>query len=168
MFRLATNDDVPHLQRLLTKAWKVTYAELYPEEYINRVISEFYNYDRLLHETSTNSKEWSGYYVIEVDKEIIGCIGGGVVDDQTGEIYVLYIDPDQKRKGYGSELVHEFTRKQIENYNIKIQNVAVTEGNEMGIPFYEKIGFKAKTIKELYFNDGSVQSKSIVMQRAVS
>ncbi|WP_159638676.1 GNAT family N-acetyltransferase [Erysipelothrix anatis] len=167
MFRLATHKDVPQLQKLLIKAWEETYKDLYSEAYIESVILEFYNYDRLMRETSTTTKIWSGYFIIEIDNEIVGCIGGGIVDDLVGEIFVLYIDPDKKRKGYGTNLVQNFTRLQKERYSIKVQRVSVSEGNSKGIPFYEALGFKAHEVRDLYSIDDNVKSKSIVMQRTI-
>lgn len=167
MFRLATNEDVDELQKLLINAWRVTYDNLYTDEYIDSVISEFYNTDRLIKETSTVSRSWSGYYVLEDNNKIVGCIGGGIDDNTVGEIYVLYLDPMEKRKGYGTLLVELFTKIQKSQYNVVKQRVSVTEGNKMGIPFYKKIGFKVEKIKDTFFQVGKEEYKSISMIRNV-
>lgn len=167
MFRLATNEDVNEIQKLLTDAWRVTYKNLYSEAYIESVIVEFFNEDRLLKETSHSSKEWSGYYVLVKDQRIVGCIGGGVSNNNTGEIYVLYLDPSQKRKGYGITLVNKFTEIQKDQYSITRQKVSVSKGNEMGIPFYKRLGFDEYEVRDTYYQDANENYQSISMIREV-
>lgn len=72
---------------------------------------------------------------------------GGIPEEGLGAIYVLYLKPNLKRRGYGSILVDEFTKLQQDEYNITKQRGAAAQGNAMGIPFYEKQGFAEKEIR---------------------
>ena len=98
MFRKAAKEDVPVLEKILTEAWRQTYQKLYTTAYIERVIEEFYNPTRLIDEVTHFSKDWSGYYVYEVEDKIVGCIAGGIEAEGVGSVYVLYLDPTEKRK----------------------------------------------------------------------
>lgn len=131
MFRKASKDGVKDLQKLLVSAFAVTYENLYLTLKTNGI----------------PSKDWSGYYILEIEGDLIGCIGGGIPEEGLGEIYVLYLKPNLKRRGYGSILVDEFMKLQQDEYNITKQRVAAAQGNAMGIPFYEKQGFAEKEIR---------------------
>lgn len=139
--RFATEEDAKSISNICSKAWKVTYANIYSKDYIGKVIDEFYNVERIAKESSESSSYWHGYIVAYEGKKILGCIGGAI-EGETGSIYVLYVDPDHKGKGVGSALLEFLTDHQKENYGITRQEVFVTTGNMMGIPFYEKKGFE--------------------------
>lgn len=140
--RQATPDDVPDIIHVCRRAWSVTYADLHTEDYIARVLDEYYNPERVLKEVRETSRNWNGYWVAERDGQILGCIGGGVNEKNAGHIYVFYVLPELKRQGIGSALLEQFTQYQQETYGITEQWVtSVTEGNLMAIPFYEGQGF---------------------------
>ena len=168
MFRKANLNDVSMLQKILSDTWRVTYQDLYSVDYIERVIEKYYNIERLKEEVTQFSKAWSGYYIYEVAGKIVGCIGGGIEAEQIGHIYVLYLDPTEKRKGYGRKLVAGFTKVQKEEAAISEQRVSVSEGNEMGLPFYAKMGFE-----ELYRKQSSEATEeegyqSLILSRVVN
>lgn len=165
--RKAGPDDVPELQAILTRAWNHTYRMLYTQEYIDRIVAEFYNPERLFQETTTSSEHWSGYYVLDVDHKIVGCIGGGIIAPKIGSIFVLYLDPKEKRKGYGTILVNQFTQLQKAEYQITEQTVSVSEGNQMGLPFYRRLGFAEETRQKSYGSNESDPYYSITMRRFV-
>lgn len=139
--RFATKEDAKSIANLCSKVWKVTYADIYSKEYIDHVIEEFYNVERIAKESSESSSHWHGYMVAYEDGRILGCIGGAI-EGEIGSIYVLYVDPDHKGQGVGSALLDFLTNYQKENYGITRQEVFVTTGNMMGVPFYEKKGFE--------------------------
>lgn len=139
--RFATKEDARSISNICSKAWKVTYADIFSPEYIEKVIDDFYNVDRIAKESSESSYSWHGYMVAYEGQKNLGCIGGGI-EGETGFIYVLYVDPDHKGQGVGSALLDYLTKYQKENYGISRQEVSVASGNMMGIPFYEKKGFE--------------------------
>lgn len=167
MFRKAVKADVPVLERLLTDAWRQTYRKLYTTAYIERVIEEFYNPARLIDEVTHFSKAWSGYYVYEVANKIVGCIGGGIEAEGVGSIYVLYLDPTEKRKGYGSQLLNHFTLMQKQTEDISTQTVSVAEYNQMGLPFYYKMGFIEKMKQKSRSTLESEDYQTLILTRDV-
>ncbi|MDO4779318.1 MAG: GNAT family N-acetyltransferase [Tissierellia bacterium] len=139
--RFATVEDAQAISEICSEAWRITYAELYSKKYIDKVIADFYNIDRIIKECQESTGDWHGYMVAEKDNQVIGCIGGACVGD-TGFIYVLYVKPDLKGIGVGSVLLDFLTNYQKEQFGITHQEVNATTDNMMGIPFYEKHGFE--------------------------
>lgn len=129
-----------------------TYANIYSKDYIDKVIDEFYNIERIAKESSESSSIWHGYMVAYLGQKILGCIGGAI-EGEIGFIYVLYVDPDHKGQGVGSALLDFLTNYQKENYGITRQEVFVTTGNMMGIPFYEKKGFELVEVIPNWIDD---------------
>ncbi|MFC7321273.1 GNAT family N-acetyltransferase [Halobacillus campisalis] len=117
-----------------------TYRNLCSDEYIARVIKEFYNYDRIYQEVTTSNKGWGGYYVALEGNNVLGACGGGMKNEKEAEVYVLYLDPDKKNQGIGSLLLEAVTKQQTE-FGAEEQWVSVQKGNDMGTPFYEARGF---------------------------
>lgn len=144
--RFATPADAQAISDICSSAWRVTYKDLNTPEYIEQVIADFYNIERITKECSTSDKTWHGYIVAELDGQILGAIGGGVEDDNWGNIYVLYVHPDHKGKGMGRALVNFLTDHQKTTYGITRQKVTVAQNNQMGIPFYEHMGFTNPTL----------------------
>lgn len=114
--RFATVEDAGAISNICSEAWRITYAELYSKEYIEKVIADFYNIDRIKKECQESSSRWHGYMVAVEENEVVGCIGGALLDF--------------------------LTDYQKEQFSITSQEVHVTTGNRMGIPFYEKNGFQ--------------------------
>lgn len=139
--RFATKEDAKYISDICSEAWKITYADIYSKDYIDKVIEEFYNVERIAKESSESSPHWHGYMVAHENQKILGCIGGAI-DGEIGFIYVLYVDPKHKGQGVGGALLDFLTNHQKENYGITRQEVFVTTGNMMGILFYEKNGFE--------------------------
>lgn len=151
--RFATEEDAKSISNLCSKAWKVTYADIYSKEYIDKVIAEFYNVERIAKESTESSSYWHGYIVAYEDEKILGCIGGAI-KGEIGSVFVLYVDPDHKGQGVGSTLLEFLTDYQKENYGITRQEVFVTTGNMMGIPFYEKKGCELVGVIPNWIDDG--------------
>lgn len=145
MYRKAEIKDIDAIQNILVTSWRHTYKDVYEDAYIEAVIKEYYNRRKIKLDIMRTSDNWTGYYVLEVNDKIVGCIGGGI-DDGEAHIYVLYMDVDEKYKGYGKRLVSRFTATQKE-LGITKQYVSVAKDNMMGIPFYKSIGFIEDTSK---------------------
>ncbi len=93
----------------------------------------FSNPARLIDEVTHFSKEWSGYYVYEVEDRLLVVLVAALRQEGVGSVYVLYLDPTEKRKGYGSQLLNHFTLIQKQTEGIRHQTVSVAEHNQMGI-----------------------------------
>jgi ribosomal protein S18 acetylase RimI-like enzyme len=147
--RMASLKDVPGIKAVCTTAYYATYQNLLPMPDIKAVIEEFYQEERIKNEVLNVNREWNGYLVAIENDTVIGCIGGGMIDEQTSEVYVLYIDPNRRNEGIGTMLLDYLTNIQIP-LGAKKQWVSVQKGNHLGIPFYEAKGFVFSHEQESY------------------
>lgn len=136
----ANLSHVEGIAKVCSDANWATYKDLRSEAYIKRIIKEFYNVERLKKEVTDTSREWGGYFVAVEDGQVVGAIGGGMISETAGEIYVLYIDPNRRNEGIGTMLLDAVTKQQKEEYQATEQWVSVAKGNDKGIPFYEAKG----------------------------
>ena len=98
------------------------------------------------------SREWGGYFVAVEENEVIGAIGGGMINQIVGEVFVLYLKPDRRNEGIGTMLLNALTKQQKEEFKATEQWVSVVKGNQKGIPFYEAKGFVFKNEQNGYGN----------------
>jgi ribosomal protein S18 acetylase RimI-like enzyme len=145
--RQATEEDVAAISSICAEAYRVTYASLLPQEYIERTIADFYNVPRLTREVQPAPPRWLGYQVVEEDGRVLGAAGGGMTGDHKGELFVVYLDPDQRNRGLGTLLLDRVT-EQLRRAGATEMWVGVTPGNQRALPFYETRGFRpVETVK---------------------
>lgn len=136
----ANSNHVEGIANVCTEGYWETYSDIYPKEYIETVIRDFYNKERILNEVTHSSKEWGGYFVAIDNDKVVGAGGGGMISDTSGEIFVLYLDPNRRNEGIGTLLLNAISKQQKE-FGALEQWVSVQKGNQKGIPFYEAKGF---------------------------
>lgn len=132
---------VEGIAKVCSDGYRATYGETHSKEYIERIINEFYNTERILDEVTNTSRYWGGYFVAVENDEVVGAGGGGMINDKAGEVFVLYLNPNRRNEGIGSKLLAAITKQQKEEFNASEQWVSVQKGNQKGIPFYESRGF---------------------------
>lgn len=133
-------EHINGIAKVCINAYWATYSELLSNEYIKRMIDEFYTYDRILKEVTTTNREWNGWIVAVDNGEVVGAGAGGMISENHGELFVLYLDPNRRKEGLGSMILEAVT-KELKERGAKEQWVSVTKGNNKGIPFYEAKGF---------------------------
>ena len=161
--RQATKKDALAISEVLILSQWFTYESLYSTEYIQKLINQYYNVQRIEQEIVSISNEWHGYFIAEIDGKVLGVIGGGVTADRIGEVYVFYLDPEMRGKGIGTRLLNFFTKIQKHIYGVTEQRVAVAKGNSYGIPFYEARGFIYQHEETAY--GGSHEDISLIYRR---
>lgn len=165
--RKANKNDAKAIADVLSRSQWFTYEALYSKAYIQKLIDQYYNMERIEQEIVFISKKWHGYYLAEMNGTIIGAIGGGMTDDTTGEVYVFYLDPTMRGKGVGTRLLNFFTKIQKHIYGAEEQWVAVAKGNDYGIPFYEARGFIFQYEELAYDTTESDQDISLKYKRTI-
>ncbi|MBU9720939.1 MULTISPECIES: GNAT family N-acetyltransferase [Bacillaceae] len=139
---LIKNPEITHAEAIAdicSRGWRQTVEGILSEEYQAKNIEYWYNYERVKKDIEAGSYS----YVALLHSEVVGVIGGGKTKEETGEIFVLYVDENFRYKGVGRKLLKELTHQQIQE-GISEQWVSVQENNDRGLPFYEARGFSLK------------------------
>ncbi|WP_257348846.1 GNAT family N-acetyltransferase [Pseudalkalibacillus decolorationis] len=157
---------VEGISKVCTDGYRSTYKESHSKEYIDRINNEFYNFDRISKEITEPGDGWDGWFVALENNEVVGAIGGGMFDQNKGEIYVLYLDPNRRDEGIGTLLLDAFTKVQKEKGATE-QWVSVAKGNQKGIPFYEARGFVFHNEQDSFANNHDEQFISNRYRRKV-
>lgn len=165
--RKALRGDVHGIRKVCSDGYRKTYPDLLSAERIETIIQEFYNEERIAKEISDISWEWNGWFVAVDAGQVVGAGGGGMTGEETAELFVLYLDPDRKRQGIGSKLLAAITEDQTER-GAKEQWVSVAQGNSMGIPFYEAVGFELKEERPAYGTSDGDGYRSLRYKRMLS
>jgi GNAT superfamily N-acetyltransferase len=141
--RPATGDDVDAICRICAAGFRLTAGPLLPEHVVDEKVAEFYTRERVAREVGPEqlSRHWQGYLVAERDGEVVGAAGGGIVADDVGQLYVLYLDLAHLRAGIGTSLLDAVTEQQ-RALGATRQHVAVLADNPLGVPFYLARGFR--------------------------
>lgn len=138
--RKARQEHINGIAKVCITAYWETYRDLLSHEYIERMIQEFYTYDQLLEDVIETNRAWNGWVVAIDHDEVVGAGAGGMISENHGELFALYLDPQRRNSGIGTMILGAVT-KELENYGAKEQWVSVTKYNQKGIPFYEAKGF---------------------------
>jgi GNAT superfamily N-acetyltransferase len=162
-FKKAGPEEVKGIARVCSEGWRATYGYLEDEKYVNDVIKEYYNEDRILNEVTEFNESWHGYFVAKENGEVVGAIGGGMIGEEIGEIFVFYMDPNKRNRGIGTKLLNYYTNYQ-KKLGIKEQWLSAQKGNEKAIPFYEAKGFVKQSEKR---SEGSKKHVSFRYMREI-
>ena len=136
----ADQQHVDGICRVCADGWRETYTGILPDEEIEATIGEFYTPERVEQEV-LSPEDWDGWLVALNGEEVVGAGGGGLTELTVGEVFALYVDPAEKRRGIGSRLLDVMTEQQREQGATE-QWVSTVPGNEIGISFYQKHGFE--------------------------
>lgn len=165
--RQATTRDAKYIQDVLISSQWHTYQTLYTNDYIEALIAQYYNLQRIEQEIKSIDETWHGYIVAELNREIIGVIGGGIKDDTSAEVYVFYLKPTMIGKGVGTKLLNFFTKIQKYSYGAEEQWVAVAKGNRDAILFYEARGFSFQQEIQSYGSSTEENDFSLTYKRMI-
>ena len=156
--------DEPGICAICSAGFAASSRGLVSEDEIARRIAEYYNTERVLGELEASPPYWLGYIVAELDGRIVGATGGSL-DGEVGHVLVLYLDLQLRGRGIGTALLEHLTEQHREA-GARRQRVSVTEGNEMGLPFYRARGFR--TLERKPFGPAAQPGQtahSLVMER---
>ncbi|RFU66887.1 GNAT family N-acetyltransferase [Bacillus sp. V59.32b] len=162
----AEPEHVEGIAKVCSDGYRATYQETHTQEYIERIISEFYNHERILKEIFERQPGWNGWFVALEEGIVVGAGGGGMTGPATGEVFVLYLDPQRRNEGIGTKLLATITEEQIRQ-GANEQWVSVSKGNDKGIPFYEARGFVKDSEKSSYGNSEGEDYTSLRYRRVL-
>lgn len=107
MIRNANAADAERITRIHLNSWRITYNNVFPIEIFDKQESEYNIRVQKIKESIINNS--SNYIVLEEDNIIKAfiCYGDARGDKYKWfkEIYSIYIEKDNQKKGYGSKLI---------------------------------------------------------------
>lgn len=131
--------DSLEIAKLIKEGWNSAYRGLISNEYLNNM-----NIERI-------SKSWkegteknkNNIFVYKKDNQILGVIRFEKTESinlkNVGEVFVLYVKPEEKRKGIGSKLL-EFAKNKFIQASYDKMIIWCLKGNKQGANFYKKHG----------------------------
>lgn len=138
--RKATISDTKGIARVHVDSWKTTYANIVPDEYLNKLTYESRE------QIWINSIPNGGVYVAENNEgEIVGFSSGGKersgdYDGFDGELYAIYILKEYQGQGIGRALIQPIMDELI-GMGSNTMLVLVLKDNASCL-FYEALGGK--------------------------
>jgi GNAT superfamily N-acetyltransferase len=138
--RPARPSDADGIASVCAAGWRDTYRGLRDPDEVEAVIAEYYRPERIRAEV-TPSEGWDGWLVAVEAQTVVGAGGGGMIEPEAGEVFVLYLDPSRRGEGIGTRLLEAITDQQRAR-GAREQWVSVVPGNEKGMPFYLARGFE--------------------------
>ncbi|GIF77988.1 GNAT family N-acetyltransferase [Asanoa siamensis] len=162
--RAATAGDVARICEICAVAYRETYRDLLPADFVERTIRDFYQPDRVAREVAANPPHWYGYQVVEEAGRVLGAAGGGIGEPGVGELYVIYLDPAERNRGLGTLLLDRVVDQLTEGGAREIW-VRVIEGNDRGIPFYRARGFEVVETVPTFSSRPDENIRSLRMRR---
>jgi GNAT superfamily N-acetyltransferase len=167
--RLARPGEERQICAVCAAGFTASSEGLLSRESIHRQVRTYYNPKRVHGEilAAGGSPSWQGYVVaVTPGGEVLGAAGGGVLGG-VGHLFVIYLQLQLCGCGIGTALLDHVTEQQ-RRAGATHQRVSVTEGNEMGIPFYLAKGFTVEErVPFLTHEDGRVEAWSLRMVRAI-
>ena len=139
--RAARDEDVAAIVDICARGYRHTYPTLLSSEFIERMLAESYTPELVAKQIAAAPPDWLGYQVAEENGRVLGVAAGGLTAPGTGELFMLYLDPDERGRGLGTLLLDHVTG-QLRGQGATEMWAAVLAGNDQGIPFYRARGFR--------------------------
>jgi GNAT superfamily N-acetyltransferase len=137
----AEPEHVDGICRVCREGWRDAYAGIGTDEETEATVAEFYDPEQVRSEVESPDG-WHGWLVALDDEDrVIGAGGGGTVEGDVGEVFVLYVDPDRRREGAGTALLSAITDRHRED-GAETQVVSIVPSNGPARSFYERRGFE--------------------------
>jgi GNAT superfamily N-acetyltransferase len=136
--RAATAGDADGIVRVQERGWQVAYRHVFPAEELDR--GGFIQASRWRERLERPPAGWSTF-VAEHDGAVVGFASVGPSRDLrgVGELYAIYVDPDEWSTGAGRALIERAEEQLRADY----EEVAlwVLEDNPRARRFYERAGW---------------------------
>ena len=142
-------EDSEEIAKLVISGWQTAYKGLIDEDFLNNMSIEQAK-ERWEQEVKDNNK----VLIYRENGKILGVIkyDEGLQEKDKGEVYVLYVKPEEKRKQIGTKLFNT-AKQELLKSGYKNMVVWCLVGNLVGENFYLKNG-GVKTEKRKYSANG--------------
>ncbi|MCM2580180.1 GNAT family N-acetyltransferase [Streptomyces meridianus] len=153
--RPMTENDIEAVSTVRVRGWQFAYAGLMPQPHLDAMS---------VAEDAARRREFFGRgrgvnLVAELDGRVVGWASFGPCRDEDsgpgdGELYALYVHPDQLSTGTGRALM-ERVLEEAPRLGHSALRLWVLEENARARRFYERAGFAPDGVEEPYEVDGT-------------
>lgn len=158
----ATNDDVEAIEAIARKSWAHDYPDILSSESLREGVDEWYSADRI-----RDSVRWPRATVLvgREDGELAGFVHAVFdADRNEGNVLRLYVHPDHRGAGRGTELLDAIEEAMFERGAERIRAM-VLAANEVGNAFYREAGFEREESAEVVIGGETYTENTYVVER---
>lgn len=155
--RIATLLDIPLINELAQKVWRVYYKDIISEEQIEYMLEKMYS-SAALHNQMQIEKHC---FVICYEKDIaVGYCSYSEQEAGSYFLHKLYVDTTKHNKGIGSW----FFKTVFANVsNLKTLRLTVNRTNYKAINFYFKTGFTIVSVEDFNIGNGYFMNDYVML-----
>lgn len=152
--------DAEEIAKLVISAWQETYKGLIDDNYLNSLDVETAK-DRWEKEIEDDKN----VLIYKENDKILGVIKYDAAENEVenGEVYVLYVKPEEKRKGIGTKLLNTVKQNLLKD-NYKKMIVWCLDGNKIGESFYSKSGGDIQAKRVYNVNGTNVEERKFLFK----
>jgi ribosomal protein S18 acetylase RimI-like enzyme len=166
--RAPTPEDAARIARVHVASWQAGYRHLMPWKFLANLSVE----DRAAMWAQCIAKGQPWLLVVEVDGEVVGFVAygkarGATDDEDTGEIWAIYVDPQHWAKSAGKALLGAAVDDLRQRGFGQIVLWAIV-GNERADRFYTRAGFVRDTAARREFGIAGVKLQEDRYLRAMA
>lgn len=137
-------EDSLQIAQIIKEGWNAAYKGIISDEDLQNM-----DIEKISNNWKKSIQDNKNIYVYKENDEILGVIRFGKAEESesetTGEVEVLYVKPNQKRKGIGTQLLN-FAKEELQKMGYDKIIIWCLKGNVQGANFYKKCG--GQKIKE--------------------
>jgi GNAT superfamily N-acetyltransferase len=137
LVRVARRADAEAIERIRIRGWQVGYRHVFPAEVLDRMEIDWSRWQQRLDRPPAG---WATF-VAESRGRTLGfvSIGPSRDEDGVGELYAIYVEPDEWSRGAGRALIERAEARLAEDY--AEATLWVLEDNPRARRFYEAAGW---------------------------
>lgn len=144
--------DAEELHELLKVTWEHAYEGLLPAAVLEDAARTWHSADTLRRQMKNTTVLFAG---CREGGRLVGMVRAAMVDETTLRVFQLYVMPDSQRHGIGKALMDHAIRSFPGTRRVVLD---VVRGNEKGIAFYRKYGFRFVSESTLRLGESEIHN----------
>ncbi len=156
--RKATEDDIPLINSLAQKIWRLHYPSIISLEQIEYMLEKMYSTEAL----SQQLLDGHHFEFCFTDKKPIGYCSYSRQENENYFLHKMYIDTTQHHKGIGTWFFKQVFGKINDIKNLRL---TVNRKNHTAINFYFKNGFIIEEVKDFDIGKGFWMNDFVMLKK---
>ena len=128
--------DAKTVSDLIRKTIKISNVKDYPADIID-ILDKTETPEHVIERAG-----WTHFYVVEDEKQIIGCgaIGPFWGKEDESSLFTIFVDPEYQGKGIGRSIIETL---ETDEFFLRAKRIEIP-ASITGVPFYRKFGYDYK------------------------